>query len=302
MSWTLDDLRNLDKKYAEEGVHVHQRPFRAAMDILGESVAMGSASNPEVKRIMDEYLAMIPEVESSWPGAGIGLIAAVDQVRKVVFPIVFGENRLHVWELAGFSSSEDWWAWCRKDRAIAASVAFSAADLHDLTMGLNRLEQRNENAIKLWKLSCSNLEDVANTLPTTFSHDTVIQPICMVAELAIKAALVWDGVDPASFRGPNGHNTLSLAKRMESMRPHRDDRLVRSIIATLPSYVASRYEPTGLKRLQVVQLALGVQFIAASTLRRISSVDLVIQMEKDEWPGPRPLLTCFGGRSTSTDY
>jgi len=42
-----------------------------------------------------------------------------------------------------------------------------------------------------------------------------------------------------------------------------------------------------LKRLQVVRLALGVQFIAASSLRRIASADLALQMETDEWPGPR---------------
>ncbi|MDF2810042.1 MAG: hypothetical protein K0S56_1073 [Microvirga sp.] len=31
---TLDDLRRLDLKYAEEGIHVHQRPFRAAMALI----------------------------------------------------------------------------------------------------------------------------------------------------------------------------------------------------------------------------------------------------------------------------
>lgn len=44
-------------------------------------------------------------------------------------------------------------------------------------------------------------EFIANTFPTTFGHDSVIQPICMVTELSIKAALVWDAVDPDSFEG-----------------------------------------------------------------------------------------------------
>lgn len=83
--WTLDDLRRLDKKYAEEGVHVHQRPLKAAIDILGTDFSLGLFSNPEVQHIVDAYTAMIPEVATSWPGAGIGLIASMDQVRKQPF-------------------------------------------------------------------------------------------------------------------------------------------------------------------------------------------------------------------------
>lgn len=287
--WTQDDLRRLDLKYAEEGVHAHQRPFRAAMELLGSSFAMGVGGNPEVKHIMDAYAAMIPEVETNWPGAGIGLIASIDQVRKTVFPVVFGQNALQPWQMTGFGSAEEWWNWCRQDRMIAADVALAGADIHDLTMGLNEVEHGNANAVTLWRMAGSNLEDAANTLPAAFSHDSVIQPICMVAELSMKAALVWDGVDPESFRkGKDGHNLTLLAQRIASSRPHRDDMRVQAVVASLPPYVASRYKPAGLKRLQVVKLAVGVQFIAASTLRRIATADLASQMETDsDWPGPR---------------
>ena len=286
-TWTLDDLRRLDLKYAEEGVHVHQRPFRAAMELLGPNFVMGFGGNPEVKRIMDAYAAMTPEVETSWPGAGIGFVASVDQVRKVVFPVAFGDNALQPWQMTGFSDAETWWNWCRQDRTIAAAVTLAVADLHDFTMGLNVIEHGNADAVTLWRMARSNLEDAANTLPTSFSHDSVIQPICMVAELSMKAALVWDGVDPNSFRGPAGHDLPALAARMAAARPHRDDARVQAVIANLPPYVASRYKPAGLKRLQAVRLALGAQFIAASTVRRIGTADLAAQMEADEWPGPR---------------
>ncbi|MCF1470114.1 hypothetical protein FS764_24950 [Agrobacterium vitis] len=287
-AWTLDELRRLDLKYAEEGIHVHQRPFRAAMELLGSNFVMGVGGNPDVKRIMDAYAAMMPEVTTSWPGAGIGFAASVDQVRKLTFPVVFGERSLQPWELSGFSSAEEWWNWCRQDRTIAGEMALAVADLHDLTMGQNEVEQGAPAAITLWRMARSNIEDVANTLPTTFSHDSVIQPICMVAELSLKAALVWDGVDPQSFRkGKDGHNLPLLALRVADTRPHRDDVRVQAVVAALPLYVESRYKPAGLKRLEVVKLALGVQFIAASSLRRIASADLALQMENDDWPGPR---------------
>lgn len=122
------------------------------------------AAKIEVKRIMDAYATMMPEVDTNWPGAGIGLVASVDQVRKTVFPVVFGQNLLQPWQMTGFSSAEEWWNWCRQDRTIAAEVAFAAADLHDLTMGLNEIEQGNTSAMTLWKMARSNLEDAANTL------------------------------------------------------------------------------------------------------------------------------------------
>ncbi|WP_159876103.1 hypothetical protein [Aquitalea denitrificans] len=287
-AWTLNDLRRLDRKYAEEGIVVHQRPFRAAMELLGSGFVMSAVGNPDVKRIMDAYAAMVPEVETSWPGAGIGVIASIDQVRKALFPIVFGTVTLEPWQMAGFSSAKEWWNWCRQDLVIAAEVAFASADLHDFTMGLNNLVHANPDALTLWQMSRSNLEDAANTLPSTFSHDSVIQPICMVAELSMKAALVWDGIASDSFKGRDGHNLVSLAQRMAVARPHRDDARVQAVVASLPPYVASRYKPAGLKRLQVIRLALGVQFVAASSLRRITDADLAIQMEEDDWPGPRP--------------
>ncbi|WP_038966968.1 hypothetical protein [Bradyrhizobium diazoefficiens] len=287
-AWTPHDLHRLDLKYAQEGVHVHQRPFRAAMEILGPAFAMGVGTNPEVKRIMDAYAAMVPEVDTSWPGAGIGFAASVDQVRKLTLPVVYDQVTLHPWQIAGFPNAEEWWTWCRQDRVIAGEVALSVADVHDFTSGLNEVDQGNPAATTLWGMARSNMEDVANTLPATYSHDSVIQPICMVAELSMKAALVWDGVDPDSFRrGKDGHNLAALARRMAEARPHRDDLRVEAVVSNLPPYVESRYKPAGLKRLQVVKLALGIQFIAASSLRRIARADLALQMEEDSWPGAR---------------
>jgi hypothetical protein len=232
---------------------------------------------------------MIPEVKTTWPGAGIGLIASIDQVRKAIFPVVFGSTVLQPWQMTGFSSAEEWWSWCRHDKKIAAGVAFAGADLHDFTTGLNHLKRANEAAETLWQMAQSNIEDVANTLPLSFSNNTVLQPICMIAELSMKAALVWDGIDPESFRkGKGGHNLALLAQRMAAARPHNDDSCIRSVVASLPPYVEARYKPAGLKRLQVVRLALGVQFIAASSVRRITAVDLASQLAAEtDWFGPR---------------
>ncbi|MDB5700536.1 MAG: hypothetical protein JWL66_735 [Sphingomonadales bacterium] len=288
--WTIETLRALDLTYARKGVHLHQRPFHAAVDILGNQFSMGVGGNPEVQKIMAAYAEMIPEVNSAWPGMGIGLAAVVDQVRKVTMPVVFGEQMLEPWQALGFADANAWWTWCREDERIAAETHFAFADLLDLTYGLDDIRDGTGADLELWQMATSNLADAANNLPTAFSVDSILQPICMVAELSLKAALVRGGADPKSFKGKDGHDFGKLADRLASERAHRDDASVRDVIAHLPPYVDSRYKPAGLSRLDVVRLTVGVQFLAASTVRRFSDRNFAAAIETGEWPTPRPPL------------
>lgn len=287
-TWTIDDLRKLDRQYAKQGLHLHQRPFRAAIDLLGPSFSMGVGGNPEVEKITAAYRAMIPEVSTSWPGMGIGLAISVDRVRKVVVPVIFGAGRpIQPWQALGFDSPEDWWTWCREDKAIGASTSFAVADLFDFAYGVDDFKGTKADAETLWTMAASNLSDLANALPSAFSVDSVIQSVCLIVELSLKAALVANGANPNGFKGPSGHDLVGLARRMAAEMPHRDDPLVELVVAKLPPYVASRYKPAGLTRLEVVELALGAQFVAASSVRRLSGRDLAAQMEAGGWPGPR---------------
>ena len=289
-TWTIETLRALDIRYAKDGLHPHQRPFRAAVDILGAKFAIGVLGNPDVQRITAAYKEMLPEVDQSWPGMGTGIAAVIDHVRRVTATVVFGSVRFEVWQALDFKSADEWWKWCREDRDLAARTYYAVADLLDLAYGLNELQGSNADAERLWKMAASNLSDVANTLPGTFSVDSVIQPICLTAELAMKAALVQNGGDHDNFgrKGGEGHDLVKLAARLQKALPHRDDPTVAKVVSELPPYVKSRYAPAGLARLKVVQLALGVQFIAASSARRLSNRALAIEMENGGWPGPRP--------------
>ena len=286
--WTKETLRALDLKYAELGLPLHQRPFRAVMEILGPAFVMGVGGNPEVQKIMDAYAKLVPEVDANWPGMGVGLTAVVDQARHFVVPVIFGNpGPISVWSAVGFTTKGEWWHWCRENLDLAAGTHFAFADIFDLTYGLDDMQSGNGPELTLWRMATSNLADTANGLPTNFSVASVLQPICMTAELSLKAALIKNGSAPNSFRGRDGHDLEKLMARLANETPHRDDAVAADVIAHLPPYVASRYAPAGLNRLQVVQLALGVQFVAASTVRRFGNRDLAAQLESARWPGPR---------------
>ncbi|MER8425584.1 hypothetical protein [Mesorhizobium sp. M1403] len=209
----------LDLRYAKEGVHMHQRPFHTAKDLLGSAFSLGG--NPEVQKIMDAYRVMIPEAGDTWPGMGVGLAVSVDQVRKMVAPVIFGNpgGPIEVWKSLGFQSQEDWRLWCREDRNVVAESHFAFADLYDFTYGVDDLRGSKPEGPTLWHMAGSNLGDAANALPTSFSVDSLIQSICMLAELSLKAALVFNGADPDEFKGAKGHDLVALAKRMSVEMP-----------------------------------------------------------------------------------
>ncbi|MDF0545447.1 MULTISPECIES: hypothetical protein [Sphingobium] len=284
--WTDQDLLRLDAEFAQEGVAMHARPMRAAMSILGSGFVIGVLGNPEVDRITEAYLRLFPQTHQAWPGKGIGLAASVDTVRKVTVAVIFGTCAISVHKGLGFETHEDWVQWCRGDPAIAACSALAFADTYDLAYGVN--PPAGAASAELWRMALSNLEDVANILPTGFSVDSVLQPICLTAELSMKAALVDLGDDSKALaRRDVGHNHEELARRLAARHPHRDDPIVAAVATALPDYVDSRYKSAGLTRLAVVKLALGAQFIAASAARRLGDQDFADEMEQESWPGPR---------------
>ena len=74
--WTNDDLFRLDKKFAEAGIKPHQRPFRAAQEILGPSFCIG-LGNTDATEIVNGYSKLIPHVDTTLPGFGAGIAASV---------------------------------------------------------------------------------------------------------------------------------------------------------------------------------------------------------------------------------
>ncbi|URL57020.1 hypothetical protein IM816_10120 [Luteibacter flocculans] len=280
--WTSADLRALDLEYAKAGVKPHARPLRAAVELLGGDFSMGVFANPEVKKITEAYRALFPHVDETWPGMGIGVVVSGDQARKVTLGVPIGSPTATPWLAVGFKDETSWWSWCQENPQIAAGTALAFADLHDFANGVEALAPSNTGAADLWHMAASNLSDVGTILPTTPSVDSVLQPICLTAELSLKGALTYLG-EKYAFK----HHLSVLSVALAKVKPHRDDGLIAEVIQRFPDYVDSRYKAEGATRFTVVRLALAAQFIAASSVRRLGPVDLAHAMESDSWPGKR---------------
>lgn len=288
INFTDHDILELDERYAREGIPFHARPFRAAMEILGEQFVIGVAGNAQAKEIEHTYARLIPEVKFTWPGKGTGLAASLDRVKKVTIGVIFGTVQISVDEGLGFSNHDEWAAWCRGKQNIMIRSAFACADMHDLVYGIDQNSQQ-ENSKTFWGLAAEQLKLVAESLSQSGAiSSAVLQPICLTAELAMKGTLLSLGIPEKDLKSSKlfGHDLHKLAQRMVQQHSHRDDPLLLNALSKFPDYVGDRYRETQLSRLEVIDLALDAQFIAASAVRRISGEDLALQMETKD-PGPR---------------
>lgn len=287
------DILKLDERFAQEDIPFHARPLRAAMEIIGNSFAIGVDANPQVSEICNAYARLIPEVRFTWPGMGTGLAASVDRVKKVTIGVAFGHVQMTVDKGLGFASHQEWATWCRDDNKIAARSAFALADMHDLVYGINR-SYKHGNASTFWGLAAEQLKLVAESLSSTGAiSSAVLQPICLTAELSLKGTLLYHGVSEKDLKNSKlfGHNLTKLAQKMAQIGSHRDDPLLLDALSRFPDYVGDRYRETPLTRLQVISLALDAQFVAASAVRRVSGVDMAMQMETAGF-GPRSNFFC----------
>lgn len=284
IEFTDNDILRLDERFAHEDIPFHARPFRAAKEILGNEFSIGVGGNPQVGQIELAYARLIPEVRFTWPGMGTGLIASMDRVKKVTIGVVLGTGNITIDKGLGFSSHQEWAVWCRGDPKIAERSAFAFADMHDLVYGINR-GATQENTSTFWGLATEQLKLVAEGLSQSGSiGSAVLQPICLTAELAMKGTLLHLGVPEKDLKNKIlfGHNLNKLGERMTKEKSHRDDPLLLSALGKFPDYVGDRYRETQLSRLEIIALALDAQFVAASSVRRISGEDMAANLEEQQ--------------------
>lgn len=287
-SFTDSDIFRLDEQFALKGIPFHARPFHAVQEILGCQSLLVSLDNHLAREIQAAYARLIPEVDFTWPGMGTGLAASIDRVRKVTIGVSYGTVRLSTDKALGFADHQDWVLWCRHNQNIVDRSEFAFADMYDLVYGIDDALEES-NAKTFWGLATEQLKLVSESLSQSgATGGAVLQPICLTAELGLKGTLLHLGVSEKDLRNPQifGHNLINLAQRMVRDCPHRDDDLLLNVLKKFPDYVGDRYRETQLTRLEVIDLALGAQFVAASAVRRVSSADVAWQVET-QGPGAR---------------
>lgn len=280
-AFSKEVLMQLDSEFAAQGVPLHARPLHAAMRILGGTFAMGPFGvGDEADEICAAYRNLFPG-DDYWPGAGRGLAVAVDRVRVITFPVIFGSGCLTVHDGLGFESQSEWLSWCRSDSTITWKSAYALADVHDLAFGRQILPEGSQQLVYLSN-ALEHLSDLAASLAHTGSSSGAsLQPIGLIAELAMKSALLQLQVPIERLKKVFGHSLPKLSAELSRLHPHQEDGELLRICGLIPDLVTSRYSAPGITRMRIAELSLAVQFVAASAVRRFSPCDMAEDMRAD---------------------
>ncbi len=80
---------------------------------------------------------------------------------------------------------------------------------------------------------------------------------------------------------------MAIATALVEVVPRpSDERLVR-VASEFPDYIATRYAAHGLKRIELIELAMKAHYVAADALRRVSEREFAGLLERDPRNPPR---------------
>lgn len=270
----VDRIYALDEELLRADVPPHARGFKIASRLMKDAGFIGyRLDHPQFEAYLKAYNDLFPNADKTGQWVGFGIVASMDDVRMVTVPLIYGSPVIHVHELCGFKTHDEYAMWVRGRTEIADKTALAAFDALDFAYGVmdyHKANTANDGSAHL-ATALANLEEVAKRLPESGSYQTLAQCIHLVAETSMKAVLKNHGVEDRELRGRSlGHNLEKLAARLavECARV-KDDVIIAELVGDFPDYVAERYAPTTRSRLDVVRNGLAAQFIAASCTRRL---------------------------------
>lgn len=291
MTKTIDKefVRQRDDELITQGLKLHQRPILVAMAWMKANGISGELFDKAMwGPLMAIYHTLYPAGDFSMPAMLKGGVALRDQMYPVRIAVGFGafsvdpidciEIPRDELELIFEHYPDQGW------RAV-----YGVADLWDFAYGVSDLEHGTGDAPQLLANARSSLAATTRILAGDIDIDAAVQTICLTAELALKGALAARGWTEAQYRKLS-HHLIKLADALigEVSTAH-DDRL-RGAIAHFPDYVSTRYASHSMTRIELMVLAMRVQFVAAEALRRVSHRDLASMLEADPRNLPRPVL------------
>jgi HEPN domain-containing protein len=283
----MDDsyIARLDQQFIDADVPLHARPFCVVMELIRLKAGGDVLDNTIWERVMASFHRLYPSGDFSIPPILIGGVALRDRFYVARVNVGWGQPSIDPMKCIDISHTELETIWNLNPKQFWRAM-YSVADLWDFGYGASDLRGQNIEADTLWQKASSSIEATAKLLANGHMLDAAVQSICLTAELGIKGALAALGVDE-SARRKLSHNIPDLLKNLMDMRPHESDMQAQSTSGHFPDYVKTRYSDHGMTRVQLNELAMRAQFIAADALRRLSVRNLAQQIQKDSKNPPR---------------
>jgi len=237
---------------------------------------MDPALNDSVTAI---YRGLYPSGNFAIPAMQIGGVGFRDQYYIARVNVGFGRFAVKFLECIDIDRSELSELYRLHPNEVNRS-AYCVADLWDFAYGALSVRGKNSEADKLWENAGSSIEAGARLLASGGpASDAAVQSACLAAELGLKGALAQLGV-PEARRRKLSHHLSALVDELKTLVTLTSTARLRSAVAVFPDYAKTRYDEHGLSRVQLVELMMRSQYIAAESVRLISKRDAAQELEE----------------------
>ena len=275
-----------DTALVAKDVKLHQRPFHVVVQWMNERGYSGDVFDRRVwDPLMESYRKLYPSGSFSIPAMLHGGVAIRDQMYTVRVPLGYGTFNIEPLKLIEILPAELDLVF-RQFPDQGWRAFYGACDALDFAYGVDDLLRGGTQKPDLFTNARSNLAATVRILAADVDVDAAVQSACLSAELTIKGALAHLGLDEKALKDLS-HNLARLAARLTELSPSSTDERLLASVQKFPNYVGARYAGHGLTRVQLMELAMRAQYVAADAIRRITDRTMGIEMEARSDTPPR---------------
>jgi len=267
-----------DNELLARDVKLHARPFQVVIAWMKEKNIAGDVLDKRLwEPLMEAYHRLYPTGDFNMPSLFKGGVAIRDQMYPVRVHVGYGRCKVEPLKCIEITPQE--LAFVFKHFPEQGWRAFyGVCDLWDFGYGVDDLLKLGTPATDLLINTRSSLAATPRILSGDVDIDAAVQTSCLTAELSMKAALTHLGAPEGELKKLS-HRLPDLAAALVAKRSTSTDARLLTAASKFPDYVGTRYSSHGLTRVQLMELAMRAQFIAADAMRRISNRNMGGDME-----------------------
>ncbi|MGT2442205.1 hypothetical protein ACU4I5_05770 [Ensifer adhaerens] len=276
----VDFIVEADQKLLEQGVPLHARPMRVVFDWARANKFGGHLMAPEIWTPLNAiYDSLYPSEKRYMPPLLLGGVGFRDQMYPTRVNVGLGTFKIVFLDCIDISKAELEVIWQRRPEEIYRAT-YAVADLWDFAYGTEDLGQNPSTYHgQLWNNARSAITSAALDLTRDYAFDSSVQSSCLAAELSMKGALAYKGWTDDQLTNLR-HNLPKIAKELCAAYPSATDARLQAACGKFPDYVQSRYKNHGLSKIQLIELAMRAQYVAADAIRRISQRNIGGDLER----------------------
>lgn len=267
-----------DNELLAQDVPLYARPLQVGVAWMREKRFSGNLLDTAFSDpLMAIYRRLYPTGDFAMPAMLVGGVAFRDQMYVARANIGYGEVNVDPLKCIDINRQELEFLFKHFPEQVWRGF-YAVCDLWDFGYGVDDVITLRTPSEELLMNARSSLAATPRILSGEVDIDTAVQTTCLTAELAMKAALKHLGATDKELKDLS-HHLPKLAGALIAKKPTSFDAKLVTAASKFPDYVDTRYSSHGLMRIQLMELAMRAQFVAAEAVRRISDRNMAGDME-----------------------